>query len=197
MVPLFRSRAQALLLEQLALYRTQPATLNELADATGVSYHALYKEVRRLEQAGLVTVGKIGNVLQVALDRASPAAEPLVALLEATLGVRQHLAHRLCGLDGLVGAWIYGSWAARYTGVEDGPAPQDIDVLVVADDRLPARQVRDACAAAGRQVAREVNAVVVAPGEWDRADSGFLREVKTGPLVAICPATSRGPDDGR
>jgi hypothetical protein len=35
------------------------------------------------------------------------------------------------------------------------------------------------------RLGREVNAVVVAPEDWDDAESGFLQEVKRCPLVPV------------
>lgn len=190
LVPLFRSDAQARLLEQLALYREEPITIPELAGSIDVPYQTVYKEVQRLGNAGLLRIDKVGNAALVSLNHDSPAAGPLRDLLEAVLGLRRHLAHELCNLPAVDQVWIYGSWAARYHGTSAGPPPQDVDVLVVASGALSSKRVRQACSTVARRVNREINPVTIRRAEWERADSGFLRDVKNGPLVYIC---NRGP----
>jgi DNA-binding Lrp family transcriptional regulator len=186
LVPLFRSAVQARILEHLGLYRDGPTTIPEIAEAVEAPYQTVYREVRRLAAADLLATDKLGNTTRVWINRASPAAAPLVELLEAVLGIRRHLTQALCGLPGLEAARIFGSWAARYLGTAEGPPPRDVDVLVVADEKLAAREVRRACRQVGQRTNREVNPVIVTASEWEEADSAFLQEVKAGALVELC-----------
>jgi predicted nucleotidyltransferase len=122
-------------------------------------------------------------------DERSPFYRELYGLLVKAFGPDTVLGPALSAIGGIDEAYIYGSWAARYHG-EPGLAPADIDVLVVG------RPARIALAGAERQLSgvlgRDVNAVIVSPEDWRAAASGFLQDVRNGPLVPI--RLSDGPD---
>jgi len=69
-------------------------------------------------------------------------------MLAQTVGIPGRLGAALSGLAGMEEAFVFGSWAARYLG-EPGPAPKDIDVLVVGE--APLRSVRQACSDVERE----------------------------------------------
>lgn len=64
-----------------------------------------------------------------------PYYHELRALLVKTIGPAAVLAHELSGVAGIETAFIFGSWAARYHG-ERGPAPHDIDLMVIGEPDL-------------------------------------------------------------
>jgi predicted nucleotidyltransferase len=69
----------------------------------------------------------------------SALSRPLTDLLTVTYGPLPVLTEELRTVPGIAKAYLYGSWAARYSG-EPGPPPNDVDVLVVGDadaDALP------------------------------------------------------------
>ena len=39
----------------------------------------------------------------------------------------------------------------------------------------------------GRRLGLDVNAIVLSEQEWDERDSGFLRQLREGPLVQVAP----------
>jgi len=99
------------------------------------------------------------------------------------VGVLGRLADALGDVDGVDEAFVFGSWAARYSG-EPGPAPRDIDVLVVGDAAL--RTVRRACRNVEEDLRVEVNPVVVDRSRWDaRKPEPFIAQIKSQPLVPI------------
>ncbi len=71
-----------------------------------------------------------------------------------TVGLLGRLGDRLSEIDGVEEAFVFGSWAARDAG-EPGPAPRDIDVLVLGDAAL--RAVRRACRGVEEDLRVEVN----------------------------------------
>jgi predicted nucleotidyltransferase len=80
-------------------------------------------------------------------------------------------------------AFVFGSWAARYTG-EPGPPPRDIDVLVIGNATL--RSVRRACSEVEHELRVEVNPVVVDRARWDaKKPEPFLAQIRSQPLVPI------------
>jgi predicted nucleotidyltransferase len=153
-----------------------------MASAVGEDPGNTAREVVRLERAGIVTTRRVGRTKLVQANRQAPFYRALVELVTVVLGPAKVLAEELAGVDGILSAEIFGSWAARYHG-ESGQAPSDVDLLVVgAPDR---DDLRDATQAAARRLNRPVNPVVVSPRRWNSAEDGFIREVRSRPRVAV------------
>lgn len=196
LLPLLRSQVQGDLLALLFLHPEQEFSLTEIAHLTGVSLSSVHHEVTRLLQAGLVTDRRVGNTRLVRADTSSVLAGPLTDLLAVTYGPRPVLSDALRDVPGVERAYIYGSWAARYSGVP-GPVPDDIDLLVVGTADLD--DLEDAVRPAGERLRREVNVRRVAFDTWARAELGedtsaFLATVTASPLVALdLDAADRSP----
>lgn len=130
MLPLLRSRAQGDLLALLYLHPDQEYSLTQAAVLIGTSTKSVHVEAGRLVSSGLVLNRKVGptRLLRAATD--SILARPLTELLAMTYGPLPVLTELLAQVAAVSQAFIYGSWATRHFG-EPGPAPQDVDVLVV------------------------------------------------------------------
>ena len=89
-------------------------------------------------------------------------------------------------------AYIYGSWAARYSG-EAGSAPRDLDVLLVGSPSRP--DMTAAAAAASARLGLEVNMARVETSDWDRDEDGFVGTVRSRPHVAL--KLTRTTQDGQ
>jgi len=88
----------------------------------------------------------------------------------------------LGAIDGIEQLFIFGSWAARYAG-EQGPAPHDVDVLIIgAPDR---DEVYEAARRAQDRLGREVNTTIRKAEQWHSAQDGFTRQLRSSPLVQI------------
>ncbi len=186
LLPLLRSRLQAELLTLLLLNPGREWTLTELAHLAGASVATAQREVTRAEQTGVITSRRLGNTrLVTAAD--SPLTEPLTELLLRSFGPRHVLADELAGIGGIEGAYLFGSWAARYTG-EPGRPPADIDLLVLGQ---PDRDtLDDAANRAGRRLDREVNTTIRSLDWWRTGDDVFHRQLTSRPLVPIIEPTS-------
>lgn len=182
LLPLFRSDGQRRLLARVYLAPERPAPLSELARELAIDRSGLKREADRLERAGLIRSERIGRQRYLYPDVNSPYYRDLYGLLVKAFGPAMFIAPQLEGIDAIDAAYLYGSWAARYHG-EVGLDPADIDVLVVGHPS------RIAVAGAERRltevVGREVHISIVAPEDWEAADSGFLQEVRHRPLVPI------------
>jgi predicted nucleotidyltransferase len=181
LLPLLRSRLQAELLTLILLSPEREWTLTELAHRASASLATAQREVARAEQAGVVVSRRLGNTRLVTATE-SALTEPLTELLLRSFGPRQIVAEELADLAGIQEAYIFGSWAARYTG-NPGRAPADIDVLVIgAPDR---DDLDDAAQRATARLARDVNITVRSPIWWANGDDGFRTEIKNRPLIPI------------
>ncbi len=183
LLPLLRSPLLGELLAWIYLHPDEAYSVTELAKRFGTSQSTVSREADRLHAADLIRETRRGNLrlLQANLD--AVLSRPLTELLTLTYGPAAILADLLAPLHGIDEAYVYGSWAARYSG-EAGPPPRDVDVLVVgvADED----DVFDAARRAERQLGREVNIHQVSTTAWHAHDDDpFLTSVRARPLVPI------------
>ena len=124
----------------------------------------------------------MGRTKLVRANHEAPFYSPLRDLVVIVLGPAEVLGEELAGLQGVSAAAIFGSWAARVNG-EAGPAPGDIDLLVIGQ---PDRDdLHDAVGRARSRLGREVNTVALSADRWDADDDPFLAEVRRRPMVAL------------
>ena len=182
LLPLFRSEQQLRLLALLFAGPDGEMTIGELAERADVAQATASREVGRLAEHGIVLTRKLGRNTLVGPNWALPWAPELRAILVQTVGVLGRLGSALREVPGVVEAFVFGSWAARYRG-EAGPAPRDIDVVVVGDADLG--EVRAACSAVESDLRVEINPVIVDKARWSAGDDPFVVEIRDRPLVSI------------
>jgi predicted nucleotidyltransferase len=140
------------------------------------------REVKRAEEAGIVTTEKVGPTRLVRADRDHPLFVPLSQVVLATYGPPAVIADEFQYIDGAEAALLFGSWAARYLG-QAGRAPNDIDVLVIGS---PDRDtIDDAAERAEGRIGFPVQATVRSRTQWTAASDSFIEEVKSRPLVVV------------
>ncbi|WP_203973184.1 helix-turn-helix domain-containing protein [Planotetraspora silvatica] len=183
LLPLLRSPFQGELLAWLFLHPGEEYAQIELAKRFDVSASTVTREVDRLSAAGLIVERRVGNLRMVSADTDVVVARPLTELLALTYGPSAVLGERLSDVAAVEQAYIYGSWAARYSG-EPGRVPRDVDVLVVGD--VDEDDLYDVARAAERQLGREVNMRRVSRVAWEAsAGDPFLDTVRSRPLVQL------------
>jgi predicted nucleotidyltransferase len=156
-------------------------SLTELADRTGASVSSAQREMARAQEAGVVSSHRLGSTRLVTAAE-SPLTGPLTELLLRSFGPRQVIAEELGGLAGIERVLLFGSWAARYAG-QTGPAPADIDVLVIG--RPDRDDLDEAAQRAGSRLGREVNVTIRSPQWWRDGGDGFHAEITRRPLTPI------------
>lgn len=182
LLPIFRSPQQLKVFAHLLIGAGKEFTVPELVRVTQVSQPTVWREIDRLQKAALVTTESVGRSKVIKANEDSPYFPELRSLAMKLLGPAVILSERLEDLEGVEEAYIFGSWARRYEG-ELGPPPADIDVLIVGD--ADPDDAEDVCKGLQELFDVEVNSVVVSRIDWKAARSGFLREVKKGPLVPV------------
>jgi DNA-binding transcriptional ArsR family regulator len=181
-LPLFRSSAQAELLTHLFVTEAdRPLSLSALSNRTDIPVSTVQREVERLEQAGLVRSERVGQTRLVAANRDSPYFDDLASLLLKAFGPRVLLTSLFRRIPRIDHAYVYGSWASRYHD-QPGPAPRDVDVVVVGDPNVNA--VYAAARRAESALGMEVNPIVIGSDEWE-TPKGLVKRIKEGPLVKL------------
>ena len=191
LLPLLRSQAQGDLLALLYLHPDREYSLTEAAALIRVSVKTVHAEASRLVAAGFIADRRRGNVRLLRAVTGTPVSRPLTDLLAVTYGPLPVLTDLLAAQSGVSVAFIYGSWAARYSG-EPGPVPADVDVLVVGTtDR---DELDDVARAAQERLGRPVDIRRVAPVAWADPEPGnaFLASVRQRPLIELPLASCQG-----
>lgn len=182
LLPIFRSKLVGDLLALLFLDPERRWTVGELADRLRAPYPTLTRELRHLEEAGLITTEQVGRSKLVRANVETPYAGPLAQLVMIAFGPPQVLAEEFRDVVGIGSLSIFGSFAARAAG-NAGPPPADIDVLVLGN---PDRdEVYAAARRAEHRLARQVNVTIRSSESWRRATDGFARQVKSSPMLSV------------
>lgn len=180
LAPIFRSDGQARLLSVLLLSGDE-LSVTDLAKRAALAYPTVHREVGRLVEAGILSERQVGRARLIRANSESPLVDPLREILTVATGPVVILAEELAHIDKIESAFLYGSFAARMLG-DAGPAPHDIDVMVLGEPDVDA--VYEACARIETAVHRPVNPTILTLEEFAAA-SGFLDNVRSGPAVAV------------
>jgi predicted nucleotidyltransferase len=182
LLPLLRSRIQAEALTVVLLAPEREWSLTELAGVVDASVPSVQREMKRAEEAGVVTSRKLGNTRFVRGDPSGVLTEPLTELLLRSFGPKMVLTESLRVVRGIDAAYLFGSWAARYEG-QRGPVPHDVDILVIGQ---PDRdQLDEAVAEAERRLARPVQTTIRRASWWAAGEDPFRTEIAQRPIVAL------------
>lgn len=182
LLPVLRSRLVGDLLALVLAHPERSWTLDELADRVDAPYQTVTAEIRRLEQADLVSTRSVGRSKLVTANADNPYLRPLTELVTMAFGPPLVVAEEFADVAGIDSLWLFGSWAARHAGTPGRP-PADVDVLVVGDVDRDA--VYDAARRAEHRLGREVNTTIRTRRAWKRADDAFAATVKDSPMVAL------------
>ncbi len=194
LLPIFRSQQQAELLALILGDTSTEHSLAELTERTGTPYASVHREVERAEAAGLVTSRLVGRTRLIRADPASPYFSGLSDMLVKAFGVPWVLGQALAGINGIDVAYVYGSWAARFSGEEGDRPVGDIDLLVLG--RPDRDEVYAAASSAERRLGRAVQ-VTIRSTDWLTEGSGTFHDTVAGrPLVPVpLTATRTDPED--
>ena len=153
-------------------------SLAELIALADVGSGSVQREMRRLVEAGLVSLITLAGRKLYSANRSAPVFEELRRLVEKTIGIPDQLRQALQPLaDRVRFAILYGSLAK---GTDS--ASSDIDLLVVSDD-LALDELYSALEPVERRVGRRINPTLYRRSEFierRRKRQPFLTKVLAG-----------------
>lgn len=189
LLPIFRSQQQAELLADILDDPNREESLADLTRRLGIPTASIHREVERAERAGIVMSRRVGKTRLIRANTSSPYFGPLRQLLVSAFGVPARIRSALAETLGVEAVYIFGSWAARWSG-EGGDRPVgDIDVLVLGDPDRDA--VYAAAYEVGLEVGREVQVQIRAARWLDEGTGSFHDTVVGRPMVQVLPAPSQ------
>jgi len=145
----------------------------QLIDILNASKQSIQNELARLENAGLLSSQKEGNIRFYWVNKDFILYPEIKSIILKTVGVGDELRKSLSKIGDIRSAFIYGSVAKN---LED--ARSDIDVMVIGNVSVDA--VHEAIMKAEEHLGREVNYSIFNPSDWKKqlkAKKGFASDV--------------------
>lgn len=190
LLPILRSQQQGEVLAAVLGSPDDELSVAELGRMTGAPYPSVHREVERAERAGIVSSRRVGNVRLIRANVTSPYFEGLASVLVRAFGPPAVLGRALATIAGVRAAYLFGSWAARFEGLDGTRPVGDLDVLILGDPDRNA--VFEAASRASAPLGREVQ-VTIRDADWLVAGEGSFHDtVCSRPLV---PITIGDPED--
>jgi len=178
------------MLTLLLLHPDAEYTLSEVADKLSLPLTTVQREATRLSGSGLIRERRVGRSRLVSANPASRYTRPLTELVSLAFGPQFVIGEEFAALSATAVA-IYGSWAARYEGIT-GPAPNDVDVIVIGE--VPRRDMYEAAERAEQRLGLPVNPVVCPRWRWLAAADPLIQQVRSAPLVWVIGEEPREGD---
>ena len=142
---------------------------------------SLQKELKRLEEGGILRSVKEGNIRFYWINQEHPLYPELKSIVFKTAGLADFLRESLDKLGSVETAFIYGSVAKN---VED--MGSDVDVMIIGDVDMDA--LHEALGVAEDRIGREINPTVYSREDWDRrveAGQAFVVDVLGGKRIFL------------
>lgn len=183
LLPILRSQQQAELLADVLGDPRREESITDLAHRLGIPPASAHREIERAERAGLVESRRVGKTRLIRANESSPYYASLAELLLRSFGVPRVLSDALAAVDGVDDAYIFGSWAARWSGEDGTRSVADVDLLVLGQ---PDRDLLYKSAErAGRRLGREVQVTIRARDWIERGTGSFHATVTSRPMVRL------------
>jgi predicted nucleotidyltransferase len=167
----------------LQLFFLQPgkrAHVRQVARELDTVASAVGRELRRLEEAGVLTSEPVGRARVYRLDETSAVAHDAAALFSKTEGVEALLRQALGRVPGIERAWLFGSYVDRTMGPES-----DLDVMVVGTPGQAA--LSEVLMPLEDTFGRAIHTTTLSADEFRRRRErpGFIAEVLTRPRIDL------------
>ncbi|GIH68655.1 hypothetical protein Mth01_09080 [Sphaerimonospora thailandensis] len=182
LLPIFRSEAQVRVLAWVLLHPGEEESITALADRLSLPWLTVQREAGRLVQAGVLAERVVGRARLLSANTESPYYAALSQLVGYAFGPAMVIAEAFDGLPGVEQVLIIGSWAERFLN-RPGPPPRDVDVVVVGEHSR--RELRRLNEELEERLGRPVQLTVIPLGEWQEAETGFVREVLARPHLLV------------
>ena len=117
---LFGSKTRVGVLTEILMHPEKSYYLRELSRKLNIPYGMLYKEIKTLEEVGVIKKKKLGKISVIQVNKELPFLHELKMIIVKTTGISKILKSMLKKLKGVKYALIFGSFAkGEYTEEED------------------------------------------------------------------------------
>ena len=178
---LFSSRVRIGLLKQFLLNPDERVHARFLSRLVEAQYSAVWKELRNLENAGLLLSFKQSNQRLFWLNPDSPILDELRSLILKTVAVGDFLQESFEKISDIEIAFVYGSFARG-----DMDANSDLDLMIVGD--IPLTTLANVVTRIETSLDRSVNYTILTPEEWRErltSEAPFILRLLNEPTVML------------
>lgn len=156
---LFSSRVRVRLMTLFLLNPDVHYHVRELSRQVDANYSAIWKELKNLEQVGLLISETMMNRKVYRLNSSFLILPELRSIILKTVGAGDLMQQALNDVDGIEAAFIYGSFAGGEPDVQS-----DLDLMIIGEIDLS--ELSSSIAAIEEQLARPVNYIIYSQKEW-------------------------------
>ncbi|MCX5726830.1 MAG: nucleotidyltransferase domain-containing protein [Candidatus Saganbacteria bacterium] len=180
-ISIFKSKTRRAIFR---LYFTNPDRkyyLRELERELNIPVSMISKELVNLEQLGIFTSSRMGNLRLFALNQKYPLFDELKSIVFKTVGVVGMLSKAITKLKGVEVAFVYGSFAK-----EDAGAASDIDLFIIG--RVHEGNLVRQIAKAEHMLKREINYSLYSKADYmkkKRENDSFINDLLDGPKLFL------------
>ena len=185
---LFGSAVRVAVLRQLLLHPNREIHLRDLIGRTGAAPRSVQVEVDRLVRGGILRQRRSGNRRYLSANVGYRLYQPLMLLLERSVGVLPAIEETLAASADIDGAVVFGSVARG-----DTTPASDVDLLIVGDIAL--RAVVKLLRPLEEHFDVEINPVVMTRQEYERRcrdAEPFITSVLRSPTIDLIDRTHGG-----
>jgi len=178
---LFSSRIRAKILTAFLLAPGVDYNCWDLANLINENYSGVWKELVHLEDIGILASKQRGRSKIYQPNPGCPILPELKSMVLKTEGIAKVIHEHLFGVDAIIAAFIYGSYA---TGEADFLS--DLDLMVIGEVNLS--QFSILISELERELNRSINYVIITKADWElKIANGdpFIRNVNQSPKVMI------------
>jgi len=178
---LFSSRVRIDLIAHFVLHPGSHYHTRGLEKVLHANYSAIWKELRNLEEAGLLVSEEDAGRKLFRLNQDFPLLDELRAMFLKTAAAGDRIRKALEGHDGIVAAFIYGSYAQ---GKAD--ALSDLDLMIIGNMEL--QSLSFSLSKLEGKLGRPINVVTYTPEEWRSKLANkdpFVTDVQRGPKLML------------
>lgn len=156
---LFSSRVRKKVLETFFLVPGERFNANRLSKKINENYSAVWKELNRLDEAGILQSESDEYSKEYQLDPNCPIASELQSIFLKTAGVFATLRDKLATSKEVNFAFIYGSYSAG-----DADRYSDLDLMIIG--KIDLQDLATIIQEIEHEINRPVNYVVFPEEEW-------------------------------
>lgn len=186
MYNLFGSKTRTKLLTKLMMHPDRVFYIRELAKETQIPYGMVYRELENLEQLGIITREKKGNLALLHVNRDLPYLLDLRQIIMKTTGILYRLKEHLDQLDEVKYLLIFGSVARG----EDNHG-SDLDLMIIGE--VDEEQLIEAVRVLENETGKAVNYILWSITEFEekiKEKNHILIDVAANPITML-----RGNED--
>ncbi len=178
---LFTSRTRVKILTLFMMNPGHDFFLREISRLIHENYNSVRRELKNLEDLGLLISKKQGNLKYFSIETHYPIYPELRNIIMKTEGVSNYAKDLLSQVSGVEVAFIYGSFASA-----EADKGSDLDLFIVGD--VNEDELLKKISSLEEMVNREINYFLITTDELkarSKKEDAFLYNVLEGPKIMI------------